>query len=279
MTDPLRDKPVLKDTELTTEPESWVALSLPIHKLRLDDPLEWISLGWRDFLRAPRVGLFFGSCFLLMGHALLLVFEKAPAYVLALSAGFLVMGPFLCLGLYDVSRQLRAGEPPSLKRALFAWLPTKGTMGIFAGILLILELLWGRASLIVFAVSFDTLPSAQITFGALFSLENIHFIIGYLVVGALFAGLIFVSSAIAIPMILDKRVDAVSACLTSMRACIANPITMAVWAALIALLIAIAMLPFLLGLLIIGPVLGHGTWHAYRALVYGDTAPPARLSV
>jgi uncharacterized membrane protein len=279
MTDPLRDKPVPKDTEQTTEPESWVALSLPIHKLRLDDPLEWISLGWRDFLRAPRVGLFFGSCFLLMGHALLLVFEKAPAYVLALSAGFLVMGPFLCLGLYDVSRQLRAGEPPSLKRALFAWLPTKGAMGIFAGILLILELLWGRASLLVFAVSFDTIPSAQTTFGALFSLENIDFIIGYLAVGALFAGLIFVSSAIAIPMILDKRVDAVSACLTSMRACIENPITMAVWAALITLLIAMAMLPFLLGLLIIGPVLGHGTWHAYRALVYGDTAPPVRLSV
>jgi uncharacterized membrane protein len=279
MTAPLRDKPVLKETEPTHKSESWSALTLPINKLQLDDPLEWIRLGWGDFLQAPKVGLFFGFCFLLMGHALLAAFERVPAYALALSAGFLVMGPFLCLGLYDISRQLRAGEPPSLRRALFAWLPTKGTMGIFAGILLIFDVLWGRASLIVFALSFDTNPTAQTTFGALFRLENIDFIIGYLLVAALFAGLIFVSSAIAIPMILDKRVNAVSACLTSIRACIENPITMTVWAALIVLLIAIAMLPFFLGLLVIGPVLGHGTWHAHRALVYRDAARPVRVSV
>ena len=67
------------------------------------DPLRWLARGWRDFIRAPGIGLFYGACFMVMGWALLAVFRHAPAYTLALSAGFLLMGPFLCLGLYRVS--------------------------------------------------------------------------------------------------------------------------------------------------------------------------------
>ncbi len=253
--------------------------ALCINRLRADDPLQWLSEGWHDFLRAPFLSLFFGACFVVMGHVLLLVAEKAPAYVMTLSAGWLLLGPLLCLGVYDISRQLQKGRKPALGHALFAWLPSAGKVASFAAILLAVQWLWSRVSLALFAINFDGLPSTERALAALRTPDNLSFIIAYCAVGAVFAFLVFITSVIAIPMILDKRVDAVSACLTSMRACIANPITMAVWAALIALLIAMAMLPFLLGLLIIGPVLGHGTWHAYRALVYGDTAPPLRLSV
>ena len=253
--------------------------ALCINRLRADDPLQWLSEGWHDFLRAPFLSLFFGACFVVMGHVLLLVAEKAPAYVMTLSAGWLLLGPLLCLGVYDISRQLQKGRKPALGHALFAWLPSAGKVASFAAILLAVQWLWSRVSLALFAINFDGLPSTERALAALRTPDNLSFIIAYCAVGAVFAFLVFITSVIAIPMILDKRVDAVSACLTSMRACIANPITMAVWAALITLLIAMAMLPFLLGLLIIGPVLGHGTWHAYRALVYGDTAPPVRLSV
>ena len=253
--------------------------ALCINRLRADDPLQWLSEGWHDFLRAPFLSLFFGACFVVMGHVLLLVAEKAPAYVMTLSAGWLLLGPLLCLGVYDISRQLQKGRKPALGHALFAWLPSAGKVASFAAILLAVQWLWSRVSLALFAINFDGLPSTERALAALRTPDNLSFIIAYCAVGAVFAFLVFITSVIAIPMILDKRVDAVSACLTSMRACIANPITMAVWAALIALLIAMAMLHFLLGLLIIGPVLGHGTWHAYRALVYGDTAPPVRLSV
>ena len=253
--------------------------ALCINRLRADDPLQWLSEGWHDFLRAPFLSLFFGACFVVMGHVLLLVAEKAPAYVMTLSAGWLLLGPLLCLGVYDISRQLQKGRKPALGHALFAWLPSAGKVASFAAILLAVQWLWSRVSLALFAINFDGLPSTERALAALRTPDNLSFIIAYCTVGAVFAFLVFITSVIAIPMILDKRVDAVSACLTSMRACIANPITMAVWAALITLLIAMAMLPFLLGLLIIGPVLGHGTWHAYRALVYGDTAPPVRLSV
>jgi len=101
----------------------------------------------------------------------------------------------------------------------------------------------------------------------LLRLENLEFLLSYSAVGAVFAGLIFVTSAISIPMILDRQVDAISAGLTSMRACAQNPGVMLLWGALIALLVLLAMLPWFLGLLVIGPVLGHATWHAYRHLV------------
>jgi len=240
--------------------------SLPLAELGAGDPLRWLRQGWADFVRTP-VGLFYGICFFLMGHALMVVFRTAPAYVLALSAGFLLLGPFLCLGLYHVSRALEEGRPPSLPDSLLAWEQTKGSIAIFAGVLLILEMLWGRASLVVFAVSFSTMPEAHNLLGQLLARENLEFLITYTLVGSVFAGLIFVTSAISIPMILDRQTDAISASLTSIRACLQNPGVMAWWGALITLLVVLAMLPWFLGLIVVGPVVGHATWHAYRQLV------------
>lgn len=242
--------------------------ALKLAQLKPSDPINWLKLGWADFKRCPRIGLFYGLCFFGMGHALLAVFQHAPAYVLALSAGFLLMGPFLCLGLYDASKAMQThSHRPSLRASLLAWRPTKGTMGIFAGVLLILELLWGRASLVVFAVTFNTMPSSEHLLAQLLDPENISFLITYTVVGGAFAALIFVTSVISIPMIMDRQTDAVSAGLTSIRASLQSPGVMFIWGALIALLIGLAMLPYFLGLMIIGPVIGHATWHAYRHIV------------
>ncbi|MEY5100020.1 MAG: hypothetical protein RJA36_2739 [Pseudomonadota bacterium] len=251
-------------------PPKSALFALELAKLGPADPLRWLALGWRDFVRCPKAGLFYGLCFCLMGHALWRVFQAAPEYVLALSAGFLLLGPFLCLGIYDASRSFELGgraDCPSLRSTLTAWKASKGPMAIFAGVLLILEMLWGRASLVVFAVTFNTLPSTEHLLAELLRLENLEFLLSYAAVGALFAGLIFVTSVISIPMILDRQVDAVSAGLTSMRACAQNPGVMLLWGALITLLVMLAMLPWFLGLLVAGPVLGHATWHAYRHIV------------
>ncbi len=255
------------DPPQDTEARRPTVFDLRLADLSAGDPLRWLRLGWADFLRCPRIGLFYGLCFFLMGHALLAVFQAAPAYVLALSAGFLLVGPFLCLGLYEASRVLETGGQPTLRASLLAWRPTRGTMAIFAGVLLILEMLWGRASLVVFAVTFSTLPDASNLLAQLFSRENLEFLITYTLVGGVFAGLIFITSAISIPMILDRQVDAISAGLTSIRACLQNPGVMAWWGLLITVLVGLAMLPFFAGLLVAGPVVGHATWHAYRQLV------------
>jgi len=261
------------------EPPRESVFSLTLASLGPGDPFRWLARGWRDFLRCPRIGLFYGACFALMGVALWQAFEHAPAYVLALSAGFLLMGPFLALGLYDASRALEEGRRPSLRASLGAWRPTLSTMAIFAGVLLILEMLWGRASLVVFAVTMNTMPSSENMLAALLSLDNLEFLITYIVVGAVFAGLIFVSSAISIPMILDRQTDAISAALTSFRACLQNPGVMVLWGALITVLCVLAMLTLFLGLLVVGPVLGHATWHAYRQIVPAPAAAPTQPDV
>lgn len=261
----------MNHTPADAERPSSSILDLPLRPLRAVDVLRWLRLGWRDFLRAPQVGLFYGTAFTVMGWVLLWTYRHAPAWVLALSAGFLLMGPFLCLGLYDASRRLEQGELPDLGASLIAWESRAGTMAIFGGVLLILEMLWGRASLIVFAVSFDGMPDFRGSLMALVDPEHLGFIVAYLAVGAVFAGLIFAISVVSIPMILDRSVDAVSAGLTSLRLCLTQPWPMLVWGATITALIVLALLPGFLGLLVIGPVVGHASWHAYRSAV-GDAA-------
>jgi len=250
-------------------PGEGAALSITLRPLGLGDPLRWLALGWRDFRRCPGIGLFYGACFMAMGWLLMTVFEHAPAYVLALSAGFLLTGPFFCLGLYQASRQLERGEQPDLGDSLRAWDQRAGTLAIFGFVLLVLEMLWGRAALIIFAVSFDGMPDFKGSLLALVNPENIQFIVAYLLVGGLFAGLIFAVSVVSMPLILDRPTDAISAGLTSLRLVLGQPLVMLCWGALITALVVLAMLPWFAGLLVVGPVLGHASWHAYRAAV-GD---------
>jgi uncharacterized membrane protein len=171
------------------------------------------------------------------------------------------------MGLYQVSMRLERGEAPDFGASLTAWDTRTGTMAIFGGVLLILELVWGRAALIVFALCFDGMPDFKGSLAALLRPENVEFIIAYCSVGAFFAGLIFSISVVSIPMILDRQDDAVTAGLTSLRVVLNSPGVMLVWGALITALVVAAMLPWFIGLLVVGPVLGHASWHAYRAAV------------
>ena len=246
------------------------AFSIRLRPLGWGAPLRWLRLGVRDFGRAPGIGLFYGACFVAMGWALMWVYQRAPAYVLALSAGFLLLGPLLCLGLYRASQRLEAGERPDFGDSLLAWDRQPGTLAIFGFVLLVLEMLWGRASLIVFAVSFDGMPDFKGSLLALLDPENLNFIVAYLLVGAVFAGLIFAISVVAMPMILDRQTDAITAGLTSLRLVLTQPGVMLFWGALITVIIVAAMLPWFLGLLLAGPVIGHASWHAYREAVLPD---------
>lgn len=240
-------------------------LDMPLAPLSWRDPFRWVALGWQDFARAPFIGLFYGLCFVLMGWGLLATFNYAPEYTLALSAGFLLMGPFLCLGLYQASRSLGQGRQPRLWTSLTAWRFSSAQLGIFAGVLLVLEMLWGRAAMIVFAVSFSGVPDFSVPLAELMTEEYLVFFVSYLAVGAVFAGLIYAISVISMPMIMDRAVDAISAGLASLRLVTTQPGVMMLWGALITVLIGLAMLPGFLGLLVVAPVLGHASWHAYAA--------------
>jgi uncharacterized membrane protein len=150
-------------------------------------------------------------------------------------------------------------------------------MGMLVLVLIVLELLWGRASLVVFAVFFNTgMPSTSGVIQAVFNPDNWEFLAVYLLVGGAFAGLVFSLAVVSIPMILDRDSDAISATIASMEVVVDNTAVMLFWGCLITLLVALALLPWGLGLLIVGPWLGHASWHAYRGTVqWADANPEA----
>jgi uncharacterized membrane protein len=112
------------------------------------------------------------------------------------------------------------------------------------------------------------MPSTSSVIQAVFSPDNWEFIAAYTVVGGCFALLVFTITVVSIPMILDRDTDAVSAAITSIEVFFSNPGVMLLWGAVITVLVAGAlMLPLAIGLLVVGPVLGHASWHAYRGSV------------
>ena len=239
-----------------------------IINLRLRDPFRWLSLGWADLWAAKGISLFYGFCFLAMAGVLGAVFRSKPEYAMSIASGCLLVGPFLAMGLYEVSRRREQGIKPELGASLTCWDSHVRSMGMLVLVLVVLELLWGRASLVVFAVFFNTgMPSTTGVIRAIFNLDNWEFLAVYLAVGGVFAGLVYATAVVSIPMILDRDTDAISAAITSLQVVFGNVAVMLLWGVLITTLIFLALIPWGLGLLFIGPWLGHASWHAYRGSV------------
>lgn len=250
--------------------------------LRWSDPLRWLWLGALDARAHPGIALFYGLAFWCMALVLAKVFSSAPEYTMSIASGCLLVGPFLAMGLYDVSRRRELGEVPSLEASLTCWDGHIRSMAMLVLVLIVLELLWGRASLVVFAVFFNTgMPSTSSVMQAVFNPQNLEFLAAYTIVGGAFAAIVFSISVVSIPMILDRDTDAISAAITSLSVVFHNTFTLIFWGVLITALTGIAlMLPWALGLLLVGPLLGHASWHAYRGSVrWHDAVPSGGVTV
>ena len=246
-----------------------------IRQVEAARPFAWLQRGFADMRAQPAASAFYGICFAGMGVVLLLGFHFAVDYTSTLAMGFMLLGPFLCIGLYDLSRQHEAASPASLRRSLVAWRENPGGIGIYVLILTVVFLVWARASLVTFAL-FET--HAMPTWGAflvqLAAMQNVGFIAAFFGVGLVFAIVVFAFSVVSIPYLLDRRADAITAAAVSVMSLVRNPAAMLVWAMLIALLIGIGLATAYLALVITGPLIGHATWHAYRDLV-GPSVPDA----
>ncbi|MDQ8022385.1 MAG: DUF2189 domain-containing protein [Moraxellaceae bacterium] len=242
-----------------------------VREVSVTRPFVWLARGVTDLRASPGASLFFGFCFALMGLTITLVFEHAYQYTSALTSGFLLLGPFLCMGLYELSRQRMLGQGPDFLSALTVWRRNAGNLGIFGLVLTIIFLVWARASLVLFALFYtNEMPNLSGFLGQILRAENVEFIAIYCAVGLVFASVVLGISLVSIPMMLDRRQDAITSMLASLIALSRNPGACLVWAVLIVSLTAVGFLSFHGGLVVAIPVIGHATWHAYRDLV----APP-----
>ena len=253
----------------------------PCRTLPVRAPLDWLRLGWRDFRAAPRQSLTYGAIVVLLSGALAYVTLRWGGYweLLALVSGFILVAPVVAVGTYSISEQLERGVRPSLRRCFVEERRAFGNLMIFALMLMVVFLVWWRAASgihIFFPVDMTT-PDWR---------DYLQFFGIGSAVGSLFALIVFAAAAFSLPMLVDRECDSITAVLTSVNAVLRNKPAMAVSAALIVLAVApgfallliarergtsLALVMVLLGVTL--PLIGHATWHGYRATVDASLWP------
>lgn len=250
--------------EVPDQPVRWPR----INQVSMLAPFGWLKAGLRDLLKAQFASLFYGVCFALMGWTI--AFFNGASYVMTLAAtsAFMLLGPLLAIGLYNLSNQLENRETPSLRASLTVWRGNMNNLALFALVSGVVALIWARASAVIFAVFYNAgLPSMGDFANAILAFENIEFLFVYFGIGFIFAAFIFSISVVAVPLMYDRNSDAITAMLTSLMVVSKNPGAMIVWAGILVALISFGFLAGFLGLIYTAPIAGHATWHAYRALI------------
>jgi len=236
------------------------------------DIAEALGQGLRDFQAAPLYGLAFGAFYAAGGIIILLCLTAFGMVYLAypLAAGFALIGPFVAIGLYEVSRRLETGQPISA-RAIWATVVSRGEIAWMAFVTLFIFVIWMYqvrlliALLIGLNASFSSLH--EFLNVVLTTNEGLFFLAIGNMVGAALSLILFSLTVVSFPLLLDRDVDFVTAMVTSVRSVVTSPLPMIAWAALTVVLLIVSSLPYFLGLLLTLPVLGHATWHLYRRIV------------
>lgn len=233
--------------------------------------LLWLSAGWRDFVRRPELSIAYGVLLFLVSLLVLFsIFHLEYDYILfpALS-GFLVVAPLAATGLYEKSRRLASGEPVSFVNMAFVRIRSGGQI-VFVGLLLcLLMMLWNRAAILLYALFFGLRPFPgldeilPVLLGT--PMGWMLLIVGTLT-GGLFAAFSFSISVFAIPRLLEERTDAFTAMGQSMALVWNNLQVMLSWAFLVVALFMFCAATGFVALIVVFPLLGHATWHAFTTM-------------
>lgn len=239
----------------------------PCRDLDLRAPLRWLELGWQDLKSAPRQSLSYGVALFFISHVMsFIALYFGNLYLLiGMLSGFIFVGPVIAIGLYSVSCQLQNGLTPQLGYCLRDGYRHISEELIYAAILLVVFLVWARAAAMVhvfFPVEAD--PSVK-DFAIFLGIGS--------AVGSLFAAIIFSASAFSLPMIMDKKADMVTAVITSVNAVLRNKKTMLLWAFIIVLSLLVGFMTAFIGLIVLMPLIGHATWHAYQETIDASAWP------
>jgi uncharacterized membrane protein len=257
-----------------------VSTSFVVRKIGLSDLGDALRLGWEDFKAIPTHAVVLCVIYPVLGlvlFRLVLGYSVLPL-LFPLAAGFTLIGPFAALGLYELSRRRERGEEAAAWNAVQVLrAPSFGAILELGVLLLVLFGIWIATADAIYVATFGHAPAASIPDFArrvLTTPAGWSLIIIGCGVGFLFAVMSLCVSVVSFPLMLDRRASAIDAIRTSLRAVTENPIPMAAWGLVVAVLLLIGSLPFFVGLAVVLPVLGHATWHLYRKLVEPDPNPP-----
>ncbi len=244
------------------------ALSPPAH-VPASRPFQWLGKGWQDLRSAPLASLGYGLVVTALWALALVPGLDRPYLFTAALSGFLLVAPLLAVGLYELSRRRAAGEPVRLRDAFLGWRRNTGSLMEFGLVLAIVLIAWERLSAILFALLYGgTVPDLQEFLREVFLSGRYPLLVSvYVLTGGLLAALVFALSVVSVPLLMERNMDIATAMMNSLRAVAANPPAMLLWAALIVALTGIGVATGLVGMIVIMPLLGHASWHAYKDLM------------
>lgn len=246
-----------------------LAEPLPVRTVRVIQPMHWLELAWHDIRLCPLVGMLHGAALALFGGVLVWLGRDHFWGLAGAFSGFLLVAPLLATGLYAVSRALARQEPAGWSTVWRAWSSLDGRLVRFGLLLALAGTGWVMTSAALITLYAPVPIHTPIDFlrHVVASRESWLFEV-WLGLGGLMAAPVFASSVVAIPLLLDRPdVTLMQAVLTSWKTVLVNPKPMAMWAALVMGFTLLGLCSALLGLVYVIPMLGHGSWYAYRDLV------------
>jgi uncharacterized membrane protein len=244
------------------------ALQVEIRRVPLGRPVEWLNRGWDDLQHIGRAGLAHGVLIAILGAVLLTLGSSHMYLIAAAVTGYLLVGPVMTTGLCELARRREAREPIGFDESLQALTRNPDALVQFGGILALIALLWFVLSAILLeSVLSASAPSLAVALWGGASMLTPSQVLGYVASGGVLAAIVFAVSVVSVPLIIDRHASASEAMRVSLRVIFANLPAMLVWAALIVGLTAIGFLTLLVGMVVVAPLLGYATWHAYRDLI------------
>jgi len=248
-------------TDLHPSDSEGLPFVAPCRSIGLDAPLRWVVLGWRDTRAGGLTSLTCGAAIVVLSFAVVGVSARFGAgwMLLVLLSAFIFVAPVLCLTFYTVSAALARGRRPGIVETFRAAHGHLADALVYSLVLLVISLLWVRAGSAVHIFFPDQNPPRLADLVVFFSIGS--------AIGCVFALVAFSVSAFSLPMLVDRRTDAVTAVVTSINAVLRNKRPMLMWAAIIVAAVAVGFATALIGLGITMPIIGHATWHAYQETI------------
>lgn len=243
-----------------------------VRRVSVADIAEALILGLRDFQAYPLYGLALGGLYAAGGTmiVLCLTYFGMVYFAYPLAAGFALLGPFVAIGLYEISRRRERGEPVSMA-AIWSAIRSRGEIGWMAFVTLFFFVVWMYQVRLLIALllglnaSFASL--GEFITAVFTTNEGLLFLALGNLDGAALSLILFSLTVVSFPLLLERDVDFVTAMVTSVRAVVTIPLPMIGWAGVIVVLLIVSAIPWFLGLVVTLPVLGHATWHLYRKIV------------